>query len=127
MTSQTTTQPAAVDTDDESYREPIDVAALAAEYARLGAVAADAKERQEQIAEQLREGLEFGTHQAGNLAVAIQHNRRPNTAQIEKDYPADQFPAIYVPKLDMAAFRKYVAPIIVENYQVEGAPKVLVK
>lgn len=123
MTTQTSSQPTTVDTDDESYREPIDVTALAAEYARLGAVAADAKERQELLGE----GLEFGTHQAGNLAVAIQHNRRPNTALIEKDYPADQYPAIYVPKLDMAAFRRYVAPIIVENYQVEGAPKVLVK
>ncbi|MCJ1703391.1 MULTISPECIES: hypothetical protein [unclassified Rathayibacter] len=89
MLTQTATRPVPVDNDDESYREPLHFAALAAEYALLAAVAAEIKERQESIAKQRRDGHGFGTHETGNLMVAIQYNRRPNMAAIEKDYPTD--------------------------------------
>jgi hypothetical protein len=104
----------------------VDPAPLAAEYVRLGAVVAEAKERQEEIANQLR-NLDYGTHQAGALTVSIQHNRRPNAAKVAEDYPQEQYPSIYKSALDLTAFKRYVAPVIVESYQIEGPAKVLVK
>ena len=107
--------------------EEVDPGPLAAEYMRLGAVIAEAKERQEEIANQLRT-LDYGTHQAGALTVSVQHNRRPNPARIMEDYPnTNEFAAIYKSSLDLAAFKRYVAPVIYEGYQTEGPAKVIVK
>jgi hypothetical protein len=131
MTTQTTTHTTAeteLDLNLPPVEQPaVDVAALAAEHAQLGARIADAKERQEEIVELLRAALEYGTHPAGAMTVAVQHNRRPDTKRLEAEYPQRDFPLLYKSSLDMTGVRKFLPPVVVDAYQIEGPAKVIVK
>lgn len=109
-----------------SIQDEIDRIKLAAEYVRLGGIIEQANERRDEIANKLR-ALAYGSHAAGELTISIQHNRRPDSARIVAEYPQEQYPSIYKSTVDVAAFKRYVAPIIVESFQVEGPAKVIIK
>jgi hypothetical protein len=71
--------------------------------------------------------LEYGNHDAGDWTVQVQHNRRLDAARIAERYPVAQYPHLYEPKISTAAVKEYFAPVELEQYQIEGAPKLVVK
>ena len=71
--------------------------------------------------------LAYGNHSAGDWTVNIQHNRRLDTARIEQRFPVAQYPHLYEPKVSTAAVQESYAPVELEQFYIEGRPKVLVK
>lgn len=74
-------------------------------------------------------GGEVGTHDVDGTKVQIREYSRLDTAWIETEYPAEQYPQLYktTTAVDNAAVKKQFAPGVLEEHQVRGAKSVIVK
>lgn len=78
------------------------------------------------IDERLRqEGL--GVHDAGDWSVSISPNRRLDAERFTQRFPVAQYPHLYAPSINIKAVKEYMAPVELDQFYVEGAPRVLVK
>jgi hypothetical protein len=100
--------------------------ALGREYQQLDLARAAAVERQTAIKERFRDALDFGTVVAGPAKVSIQHNITRDDAKFAEIYPFEDYPDYYAAKPDTAAIKRNLAPVEIEKFQREGAPKVVI-
>lgn len=69
-----------------------------------------------------------GSHDAGPYTVQVRAGaKRFDAKAAEKAYPAAENPVLYKTVLDPEAFKTYLAPIVVEQFKIEGKPTVVVK
>lgn len=70
-----------------------------------------------------------GTHQVGDVKVQVREYTRTDLAAIERDYPAGQYPGLYVTKttIDPAAVKKAFAPDALAQYTMHGKKSIVVK
>lgn len=104
-------------------------AELVAQRVLLKADIADYEERIAQIDALLIERLDtVGAHDVDGTKVTIREYSRTDYSRLEKDYPADSYPDLYVTKtaLDQAAVKKSFAPAALDTYKVRGAKSVVV-
>ena len=99
---------------------------LGRELDQLMTAQAAAEARIDEIKERFRLALEFGNHVAGDLKVSIQHNVTRDTKALEADFPFEEYPDLYKAVLDTKVVNHELAPVVLEKYRVEGAPKVVV-
>lgn len=76
----------------------------------------------------LLEQLDVGTHDIDGTKVQVREYSRISYPQVEKDYPATEYPDLYVTKtaIDQAAVKKAFAPSALEAYKVVGAKSVVI-
>lgn len=79
------------------------------------------------IENRLRESFDYGSHPVGDYRVRIDHNRRMDTSAIESTHPVERFPHLYKAVINTAAVKDYFAPVDLEKFYVEGAPKLVVQ
>jgi hypothetical protein len=91
------------------------------------------KERADHIAQEIAliddrlRTHDFGNHDAGEYQLQVQHNRRLDAAAIEARFPVAQYPHLYKPAVNTAALKENFAPVELEKFYVEGAPKIMVR
>ncbi|MBQ1443798.1 MAG: hypothetical protein IIZ13_08120 [Renibacterium sp.] len=69
-----------------------------------------------------------GSHDAGDYTVQVRAGaKRFDAKAAEKAYPAAENPVLYKTVLDPEAFKTYLAPIVVEQFKIEGKPTVVIK
>lgn len=88
------------------------------------------KDRIQQEIDQINDRLrtnDFGNHDAGDWTLTVRHNRRLDAKRLEQRYPVAQYPQYYKPTIDTSAIKQYLAPIELEQFQVEGAPTVVIR
>lgn len=103
---------------------------LVGERASLKADQEHIAERIAQIDAQLLDRLDtVGTHDVDGTKVEIREYSRLDTAWIESDYPASQYPQLYktTTGVDLAAVKKQFAPAVLDEHKVRGAKSVVVK
>lgn len=110
---------------------PIRKPTLAELVARRVTLKADAEYIANEISAidaQILEQLDVGTHDVDGVKVQVREYSRLAYPDIEKDYPADQYPDLYVTKtsIDQAAVKKQFAPAALEPYKVRGAKSVVI-
>ncbi|MGK9222044.1 MULTISPECIES: hypothetical protein [unclassified Microbacterium] len=99
--------------------------------ARRVALKADAEYIAGEIAAidaQLIDQLDVGTHDVDGVKVQVREYSRIAYPQLEKDYPAEQYPDLYATKtaIDQAAVKKQFAPAALEPYKVRGSKSVVI-
>lgn len=100
---------------------------MAAELADLQDKRKRLEEREDEIKEKLR-GYGEGRHQAGNLTVEIQPNKRLDPDQVRKLYPPEQNPTLYEYAPKAGRVREIVAPATYKAMMVEvGEAKVILR
>lgn len=104
----------------------IDLDAITAERAQLVALIDELTQRKNAIDDVYREHLVFGTHTLAGLRVSVQHNRRLDNAAIMQAYPVTACPELYKPTIDTTAVKKYIAPVDLDAFYLDGTPKVVV-
>lgn len=74
-------------------------------------------------------GGEVGTHDVDGTKVEIREYSRTDYAALEKQYPAEQYPALYETKttLDQAVVKRQFAPAALDAFKVRGKKSVVVK
>lgn len=104
-------------------------AELVEERASLKADVEFINERIAQIDAQLIEQLPVGTHDVGDTKVEIREYSRLDTAWLEREYPADQYPQLYktTTGVDNAAVKKQFAPAVLDEHKIRGAKSVIVR
>ncbi|GLJ78659.1 hypothetical protein [Microbacterium imperiale] len=70
-----------------------------------------------------------GSHDVDGTKVEVREYSRTDYGALEKAYPVEQYPALYVTKqsLDQAAVKKQFAPAALEAFKVAGKKSVVVK
>lgn len=69
-----------------------------------------------------------GTHNAGPYTVQVRAGaKRFDAKAAEKAYPQTENPLLYKTVLDPEAFKTFLAPIVVDQFKIEGKPTVVVK
>lgn len=102
-----------------------ELAELGQEYLDLLEMQAEITTRMDEIKAAFR-ALPFGAHMAGDhLKVSIQHNVTRDDARFREAFPFESFPHYYKPAVDTATVKRELAPAVLEQFQVEGAPKVV--
>lgn len=102
---------------------------LVAQRASLKADAEYIADRIAQINAQLIAALgTVGTHTVGDTKVQIREYSRTDFARLAAQYPAEQYPDLYVTKteLNQAAVKKQFAPTALDEFKVVGARSVVV-
>ena len=102
---------------------------LVAQRASLKADAEYIADRIAQIDAQLIAALgTVGTHIIGDTKVQIREYSRTDFARLAAQYPAEQYPDLYVTKteLNQAAVKKQFAPAALDEFKVVGARSVVV-
>lgn len=123
MTTTDTNTPAPA-TEDQG----VDVEALAAEYANAAAAAQPYLDAMADIKARLLGALPVGTHPAGPLTVQVKAGARTlDTKKLEQAYPLVDNPLFYKQTLDTNAVKQFVAPVVLEQFQRQNAPSLVIK
>jgi len=111
-----------------SAMAPDSLAELVARRVALKADAEYIKDEVEAVDAKILAQLEVGTHDVDGTKVQVREYSRLSLPEIEKDYPAEQYPDLYVTKtaLDQGAVKKAFAPSALEQYKVRGAKSVVI-
>lgn len=127
-TTETNTTPEAETAQQEQAPTAVDVEALAAEYANAAAAAQPYLDTMADIKAKLLEALPVGTHPAGPLSVQVKAGARTLDAKkLEAAFPLADNPLFYKQTLDTNAVKQFVAPIVLEQYQRQNAPSLVIK
>ncbi|OIU88636.1 hypothetical protein [Microbacterium sp. AR7-10] len=110
---------------------PAAEASLPELVARRVALKADAeyiKDEIEAVDAKILAQLEVGTHDVAGTKVQVREYSRLSLPAVERDYPAEQYPDLYVTKtsIDKGAVEKSFVPNALEQYKVRGAKSVVV-
>lgn len=99
----------------------------------LAARKVELKEQRARIDEELAvidmqaRSLGYGTHDAGEWSLAIQHNRTLDKERFMEKYPVAQFPDFYKPAVNTSAIKERIAPADLAAFYNEGDATVVVK
>jgi hypothetical protein len=103
-----------------------DYETLVKEYVALQDQRNSIDERLDTLKAELRK-LEPGTHEIAGIKVSIVPNRRIDPKLVAAKYPIAAHPLLYKAAPDVAALRKHLSPIAVDDLMTEvGLPKVSV-
>lgn len=104
------------------------IEALALAYADAAANAQPWLDAMVDIKAKLLEALPVGTHPAGPLSVQVKAGARTLDAKkLEAAFPLADNPLFYKQTLDTNAVKQFVAPIVLEQYQRQNAPSLVIK
>jgi hypothetical protein len=104
-----------------------DYETLVKEYVQLQDQRNSIDERLDGIKAELRK-LEPGTHEIAGIKVNIIPNRRIDPKLVAAKYPIVAHPMLYKAAPDIAALRRHLSPIAVDELMTEvGQPKVTVQ
>jgi hypothetical protein len=104
-----------------------DYETLVKEYVQLQDQRNNIDEQLDGIKAELRK-LEPGAHEIAGCKVSIVPNRRIDPKLVATKYPIAAHPLLYKAAPDIAALRKHLSPIAVDELMVEvGQPKVTVQ
>lgn len=124
----TTTTPAETAKQAQAAAETLDVQGLALAYADAAANAQPWLDAMADIKAKLLEALPVGTHPAGPLSVQVKAGARTLDAKkLEAAFPLADNPLFYKQTLDTNAVKQFVAPVVLEQYQRQNAPSLVIK
>lgn len=118
-TSETTQQ-----TPDPAIAARLDE--LAHEYGELRKINDPISRRLDEIKDEFRRLLRYGTYQHAGQNIAIQHNPQFDSAAFQAAFPQQQYGHLYKTEPDRKAITQHIAPAQRAAFQREGTPKVIV-